>query len=98
VELDGLKVNHTGLDQAADEVLGVVNKIDARMIRLEQELAPLRSSWIGDAQQAYAAAKARWDGAITEMRDLLRSTSEQVSRSNAEYRAADARGARSFGA
>jgi hypothetical protein len=42
-------------------------------------------------------AAARWDGAITEMRDLLSSTSQQVTRSNIEYRAADARGARSFG-
>ena len=64
---------------------------------LDAELAPLRSQWVGDAQQAYVAAKARWDGAIHEMRDLLRLTSEQVTASNAEYRAADARGARSFG-
>ena len=41
-------------------------------------------------------AKHRWDGAIHEMKDLLHSTSQQVTLSNAEYRAADARGARSF--
>jgi WXG100 family type VII secretion target len=66
------------------------------MNHLEQELNPLRSNWIGDAQQAYTVAKQRWDGAIHEMKDLLRSTSQQVTQSNAEYRAADARGARSF--
>jgi WXG100 family type VII secretion target len=54
MELDGLKVNHAGLDQAADDLMGIVNKIDARMNHLEQELNPLRSNWIGDAQQAYA--------------------------------------------
>jgi WXG100 family type VII secretion target len=96
MELDGLKVNHAGLDQAADDLMGIVNRIDARMNRLEQELNPLRSNWIGDAQQAYTLAKQRWDGAIHEMKDLLRSTSQQVTQSNAEYRAADARGARSF--
>jgi WXG100 family type VII secretion target len=96
MELDGLKVNHAGLDQAADDLMNIVNKIDARMNNLEQELAPLRSNWIGEAQQAYTVAKQRWDGAINEMRDLLRSTSQQVTQSNAEYRAADARGARSF--
>ena len=52
MELDGLKVNHAGLDQAADDLMSIVNKIDARMNHLEQELDPLRSSWIGDAQQA----------------------------------------------
>ena len=96
MELDGLKVNHAGLDQAADDLMSIVNKIDARMNHLEQELDPLRSSWIGDAQQAHTMAKHRWDGAIHEMKDLLHSTSQQVTLSNAEYRAADARGARSF--
>lgn len=97
MDLDGLRVNHAGLDGAADDLMRIVNRIDARMNELEQELAPLRSSWIGDAQEAYAVAKARWDGALTEMRDLLLSTSRQVTLSNSEYRAADARGARSFG-
>jgi early secretory antigenic target protein ESAT-6 len=96
MELDGLKVNHAGLDQAADDLMGIVTRIDARMQHLERELNPLRSSWVGDAQQAYTVAKARWDHAINEMRDLLRVTSQQVTQSNAEYRAADARGARSF--
>jgi 6 kDa early secretory antigenic target len=96
MELDGLKVDHAALDQAADDLMSIVNRIDSRMQHLEQELNPLRSNWIGDAQLAYTVAKQRWDGAITDMRDLLRSTSQQVTRSNAEYRAADARGARSF--
>jgi WXG100 family type VII secretion target len=96
MELDGLKVDHAGLDRAADDLMSIVDEIDARMSQLEQDLSPLRSGWIGDAQQAYAVAKQRWDGAIHEMKDLLRSTSRQVTRSNAEYRAADARGARSF--
>lgn len=96
MELDGLKVNHAGLDQAADDLMGIVNKIDARMQHLERELNPLQANWIGDQQVAYTRAKARWDGAIHEMKDLLHSTSQQVTQSNAEYRAADARGARSF--
>jgi WXG100 family type VII secretion target len=96
MELDGLKVNHAGLDQAADDLMSIVNQIDARMNHLEQELDPLRSKWIGDAQQAYTVAKQRWDGAIHEMKDLLHNTSQQVTQSNAEYRAADSRGARSF--
>ena len=97
MELDGLRVNHQGLDQLADDLMNVVNRIDARMTRLDEELVPLRSDWVGEAQQAYTVAKARWDGAINQMRDLLRITSHQVTQANAEYRAADARGARSFG-
>jgi len=98
MELDGLRVVHAGLDRAADELMGVVNAIDARLQRLDQELQPLRTAWIGDAQQAYAAAKRRWDAAISEMRDLLAQTSRQVGVANAAYWAADARGARTFDA
>ena len=98
MELDGLRVDHQGLDQVADDLMSVVNQ-DRRpdAATSTTELAPLRSQWVGEAQQAYTVAKARWDGAIHEMRDLLRVTSQQVAQANAEYRAADARGARSFG-
>ena len=58
---------------------------------------PLRSDWSGQAQQSYAVAKAAWDRAIQEMRDLLAETQVAVTRSNADYLAADRRGAALFG-
>jgi early secretory antigenic target protein ESAT-6 len=98
MDLDGLRVDHAGLDQAAGDLMSVVDRIDGRLQSLERELAPLRTSWVGDAQRAYTVAQARWDTAVHEMRDLLRSTAEQVTVANEAYRAADARGARAFGA
>jgi early secretory antigenic target protein ESAT-6 len=96
MSLDGLRVNHAGLDTAADDLRRTVNDIDDRLNRLEQELAPLRSDWSGNAQRAYLGAKARWDRSIGEMRDLLDETGRSVLQSNAEYQAADQRGAASF--
>lgn len=96
MSLDGLRVNHAGLDTAAQDLHTAVKAIDDRMNRLENELAPLKSDWTGQAQNAYYTAKAKWDGAIQEMRDLLDQTSRTVHQSNAEYRAADQRGAASF--
>jgi WXG100 family type VII secretion target len=96
MNMDGLRVNHAGLDQAAQDLYATVKKIDDRMNRLESELSPLRSDWSGQAQQAYTAAKAKWDAALQDMRNLLDDTSRTVSQSNAEYRAADQRGASSF--
>lgn len=96
MNMDGLRVNHAGLDRAAEDLGGAVKKIDDRMNRLESELAPLQSDWSGQAQAAYVAAKATWDSALQEMRNLLDDTSRAVTQSNAEYRAADLRGARSF--
>ncbi|GAB3195765.1 hypothetical protein GCM10027062_03410 [Nocardioides hungaricus] len=96
MSLDGLRVNHAGLDTAAQDLSRAVQQIDDRLNRLESELAPLRSDWTGNAQQAYQTAKAKWDAAMQEMKTLLADTSATVTQSNQEYMAADQRGAASF--
>jgi early secretory antigenic target protein ESAT-6 len=96
MSLDGLRVNHAGLYTAAQDLSRAVQQIDDRLNRLESELAPLRSDWTGNAQQAYTTAKAKWDGAMQEMKTLLADTSATVTQSNQEYMAADQRGAASF--
>ena len=94
--LDGMRVQHAALDQAASDMLRTVTDIDNRMNRLEAELAPLRSEWAGHAQQSYLDARATWDRAIGEMRDLLDESQRTVVRSNADYQAVDRRGAARF--
>jgi early secretory antigenic target protein ESAT-6 len=96
MNLDGIRVQHAALDQAAQDMYQTVKDIDDRMNRLEDELAPLKSDWHGNAQQAYTTAKAKWDWAIQEMRDLLDESHRTVYQSNAEYQAADRRGAAQF--
>lgn len=96
VNLDGLRVQHGALDQAATDMHQTVKDIDDRMNRLEAELEPLRSEWAGHAQVAYIHAKAQWDRAIKEMRDLLDESHRTVYHSNAEYQAVDRRGAARF--
>jgi WXG100 family type VII secretion target len=97
MSLDGLRVDHAALEAAADDLSSAVARIDGRLAMLDQDLQPLRSSWEGSAQQAYLQAKARWDVAIGEMRDLLRLTADRVREADAAYAAADVRGARAFG-
>ncbi len=96
MSLDGIRVTHGALDQAAQDMYATVGKIDERMNQLESELEPLRSQWSGQAQTAYAQAKAKWDFAIQEMKDLLDESHKTVYQSNAEYAAADQRGAAMF--
>ncbi len=96
MNLDGIRVNHAALEQAAQDMFQTVKDIDDRMNRLESELAPLKSDWSGNAQQSYTTAKAKWDWAIQEMRDLLDESKDTVYQSNAEYQAADKRGAAQF--
>lgn len=97
MNLDGLRVNHAGLELAAQDLAHAVQQIGERLDQLEAELAPLRGDWTGNAQQAYLGAKATWDKAMQEMQVLLQDTSTTVHQSNADYQAADARGAAAFG-
>lgn len=94
---DGLRVDHGGLETAAADLMTAVKNIDNRLTQLENELAPLRSDWTGQAQAAYTTAKGQWDQAMEDMRGILGSVGQAVSSSNDEYRSADQRGAASFG-
>lgn len=95
-ENGSLRVDHGALEAAAADMRAAVQGIDDRLDRLESELAPLRSDWVGDAQQAYTVAKSRWDRAIREMKELLDESQRAVLASNEDYRAADRRGAAAF--
>jgi WXG100 family type VII secretion target len=93
---DGIKVQHGKLEMGAADVMQAAKDIEARLDNLENDLNPLRNDWNGSAKQAYADAKAKWDQAMTDMIQLLEQASRGVEASNAEYRAADNRGANRF--
>lgn len=95
-ELDGLRVEHAALDQAAQDMASTVKQMDARLTQLEHDLSPLKSQWLGSQQEAYARAKAQWDQAMEEMKLLLADTGTTVAQSNADYASADSRGAARF--
>lgn len=96
MQIEGIRVHHATLDRAVVDMQQTVREIDERLDRLERELAPLRSDWHGRAQEAYHQAKAIWDDAIRQMRELLDESRATVFQSNAEYQAADHRGAAQF--
>ena len=93
---DGIQVQHGKLEQGAADVMQAAKAIEARLDQLESDLNPLRSDWNGNAKMAYDQAKAKWDQAMSEMILLLQQSSQGVDASNAEYRAADQRGAGRF--
>lgn len=93
---DGINVQHGKLDAGSADVMAAANDIKDRLNTLEDELKPLASDWTGAAKQSYEEAKATWDKAIEDMIQLLRTASSNVSTSNDEYKAADARGAGRF--
>ncbi len=94
--IDGIQVQHGKLEQGGADVMQAAKDIEARLDQLESDLNPLRGDWNGNAKLAYADAKAKWDQAMTEMTLLLQQASQGVDSSNAEYKAADQRGAGRF--
>ena len=96
MSLDGLRVNHAELDTAAQNMYATVKKMDESLNSLESDVAPHVATWSGTQQEAYRQAKAAWDWAMQEMRDLLDDSHKSVYTSNAEYLAADKRGAARF--
>lgn len=96
MSFDGIRVDHGALGQGAQDLLGAARAIQGRLDQLEGDLRPLAGDWSGQARAAYDVAKARWDQAIADMVLLLQDTSSGVDLANADYQAADRRGAQRF--
>lgn len=94
--MDGILINHAALSSASQQMLSTAAQIDERLNVLEGDLARLRGGWTGSARESYGIAKQTWDTAISEVMALLREAGSMVELSNAEYRAADLRGAARF--
>lgn len=96
MSLDGLRVNHSELDSAAQHMYDTVKRMEDTLTNLENDISPKVATWSGAQQDAYRVSKQAWDFAINELKDLLDQSHQTVYQSNAEYMAADKRGAGRF--
>lgn len=92
-----LLVSQSALARTADDLAAAVSALTARLSQLDQELGPLRTDWLGGAQEAYLVAKGRWDAEIERLTAALASARVAVMQSAAAYAEADRRGAAMFG-
>ncbi len=91
-----LRVSFPQLDAAVHDIAATVKSVEGRLDRLDAELAPLTSEWVGSAQLAYIDAKATWDRALADLTETLAEIGAAVSRASVEYAAADRRGEARF--
>lgn len=94
---DDLKVHHGNLDLASSDLTTASKNLQTLITDLEAELNKRQSSWTGAAKNAYVPAKAQWNGAISDMKELLFDIGQAVDKSNMAYLQADMQGSKLFG-
>jgi len=64
-------VDHGKIETAAANLLAHKSTFDEVLGQLESDLAPMISSWSGEARDLYLQKKAAWDKAARDISDLL---------------------------
>ncbi|HEY3014122.1 MAG TPA: WXG100 family type VII secretion target [Kribbellaceae bacterium] len=91
-----LKVTHGNLDLASTDLNTASTNLQTLIDDLNRELDKRQASWTGSAKEAYVPAKAQWNGAISDMRELLFDLGKAVNESNLSYLNADIQGSKLF--
>jgi len=83
---DGLLlVNFGALQLAGANIDKALGTLRTQLAQLEQDAAPLVSTWAGEAQEAYAQRQATWRAASTDLEGILNQIRLAVDESTADY-------------
>jgi early secretory antigenic target protein ESAT-6 len=84
-----VRVDFGALGSGAAGIMSTYRALQGTLENLESQLAPMVSSWTGDAREAYFAQKRRWDEASASMAAILQQMGRAVDEAHANYRAAE---------
>ncbi len=85
-----------GMDSIASEIQSAVSRLEGRLASYDQDLAPLKGAWTGEASTAYQAAKKEWESAINDLKGLLAKTGMTVNDASSNFRATEKKNASAF--
>lgn len=91
-----IKVTFGAVEQAAADIDAARARITAQLEELRRHLAPVVSSWTGDAAGRYDEAQRRWDRSAADLTETLQRIEVLVVRAGAGYRSVEADNARRF--
>lgn len=91
-----IKVTFAAVDQAAADIDSAQGRITGQLDELKRHLAPVVSSWTGDAATRYNETQQRWDTSAADLTETLRRIRALVLEAGAGYRAVEASNARRF--
>jgi len=82
-------VNFGHLSAGSQGIMATYRQLTSTLENLESQLAPMVSSWTGDAREAYFQQKKKWDDASTAMAAILAQLGQSVDNANTNYQAAE---------
>lgn len=91
-----IKVGYEALDGAAAEIKGRAISIEDKLNSMEKRMEGRADRWTGSASLAFTDARLQWEGAMTDMKQILNDIGHTVGLSNEEYQAAETANARRF--
>lgn len=82
---DFTAVNFGTMAQGEADFASVYQALQNTLTTLESQLNASLHAWTGSAQQAYYAAKAKWDAAAADMAAVVNSLSSVIGVANQNY-------------
>lgn len=90
------KANFEAIDVAAGDISTGANGIESKLNDMDSQLQPLQADWTGSASESYQQAKARWEKALTEMKELLVNIGRATTEGNQDYQQTEKANANRF--
>lgn len=93
---EALVVNFAAMHTASGDIQTAIKTLNEHLAQLERDVAPLVSTWDGDARTAYGARQRQWRTAATELSAMLTDIKKALDDSAQDYRNTENRNVRLF--
>lgn len=84
-----VKVTFGELGAAQSNISSTVNAVNSQLDDLKRFLAPMVSTWDGQAAETYNALQRQWDNAAMQLNQVLAQIATAVGVANEQYQAAE---------
>jgi len=88
-----ISVQREALTSGLERIESAIEMIDAALDQLEAQARVLRSSWDGEARQAFDVANAQWDASVRRLTAIAKAMSAVAHSSNTRVHEQDRRDA-----
>ncbi|MEJ8280259.1 WXG100 family type VII secretion target [Pseudonocardia spirodelae] len=84
-----IKVTFSALETASADVAATTARITAQLEDLRRDLAPVVSTWTGEAAATYQASQQKWDASAEGLTATLGTIGRLVGQAGQSYRATE---------